>query len=239
MVTEEMLNTIAEEIGRTYGYSSVSAEFVDHSNLVIRWNRTSNWIRLTISDYLSDAPEEVITALIGVVFDQTAGKRSRYPQTLIDWLTAPDFVPAHRPTFVKRNRGMTGTPIGQHKDLSESYKRLVAAGLIEDAPDVLITWTSDNPNEYTQYSVLMKTIAVSDVLDDPETPDFVLDWLVYHDLCIIASGYDPTTVRKTVPMKIARKFEKMDDALAYLDGLSDSMGYDEDEDDEDEDEEDY
>lgn len=236
MVSNEILDRIAGEIGRTHGYSSVSAEFAEFSNLTIRWSRTSDWIRISVSDYLSDAPEEVITALIGVVFGQLEGNRSRYPQVLIDYLTSPAFVPTHRPTFVKRNGGMTGTAVGRHKDLSDSYKRLAAAGLIEDDPNILLNWTSAEPKEYTQYSVLMKTIAVSDILDDPDTPDFVLDWLVYHDCCVIASGYDPTTVRKTVPMKIARKFEKMDDALAYLDNLSDSLGWDEDED---EDEEDY
>ena len=217
MIDNETLTRYMETEGRRFGYESITAEFEEFSNMVIRWNRTNRWIRISVSDYLMDAPEEIIGSLARVLFEQINGRRSRYPQELVAWLTAPDFIAIHRQTFIERNSGMTGTMKGEHKDLSESYRRLLDAGLIEDDPEVFITWTTAKMEEnYTQYSVLMKTIAVTYLLDDPEVPDYVLDWLVYHDMCVVRSGYDPTKTRKTVPKKVAERFDKMYEAIGFL-----------------------
>ena len=237
MTDSETLNRYMVEEGRKFGYESITAEFGEFSNMVIRWNRTNRWIRISVSDFLEDAPDEIIRSLSHVLFEQICGRRSRYPKELVEWLTAPDFIKNHRQTFIERNAGMSRSTKGEHKDLADSYKRLLDEGLIEDDPEVFITWTNTKiENNYTQYSVLMKTIAVTDLLDDPEVPDYVLDWLIYHDMCVIASGYDPTKTKKTVPTKVAERFDKMYEAIGFLNWFFDVEPEDEGDEDAEEDE---
>ncbi len=229
MDPEKILDECMKEEGQNFGFSSVGAEFTDYRNLVVRWRRTNRWIRLKISDYLKDAPEEIIRSLAHVIFEQICGGSPKYPDELMSWLTDPSFSLRHRDTFLSRNPAMTGCPKGVYRDLSESYARLRQQGLVEDDPDILICWNATTAVKHpTQYSVLMKTIAVTDLLDDPEVPDHVIDWLIYHDLCIVQSGYDPYCAKRTVPEKVAKRYPKMDEAIEFLDWFFDRDDGDED-----------
>ena len=95
---------------------------------------------------------------------------------------------------------------------------------MEDDPDILVCWnTTVKVNNPSQYSVLMKTISITDLLDDPTVPDYVVDWLIYHDLCIVQSGYDPYCSRRTVPEKIERRYPDMEKAKDFLESFFDKL----------------
>ena len=217
MEPKEYLNQRMQQEGQKYGFTSIGAEFEEFRNLIVRWRRTNRWIRLRVSDYIMDAPESVIDSLCEVIFKQISGRRTKYPENLMAWLTDPSFCLRNRQTFLNRNPMMTGSSEGIYKDLDDSYKRLVDAGLVKYDPDVMICWnTTASVKEPSQYSVLMKAVSITDLLDDPEVPDFAIDWLIYHDLCIVQSGYDPYCAKRTVPAKVARRFPRMMDAKEFV-----------------------
>ena len=60
MVTKEELNEIFERIGNDFGYRDVTAEYAPFMDMKIKWSRTSDWARFTVSDYLEEAPSEVV-----------------------------------------------------------------------------------------------------------------------------------------------------------------------------------
>lgn len=224
MDPQNYLNQHMQQEGEKYGFTSVGAEFSDFRNLVVRWRRTNRWIRVKVSDYLMDAPEGIIDSLVELLFKQITGKHPRYPKDLMAWLTDPSFCLRKRETFMSRNPSMTGKTEGVYRDLKDSYRRLIDAGLVEDDPDIHICWnTTVKVNNPSQYSVLMKTISITDLLDDPTVPDYVVDWLIYHDLCIVQSGYDPYCARRTVPEKIERRYPDMEKAKDFLESFFDKL----------------
>lgn len=218
MNPEQRLDTIVREVGEKYGFESIGAEFEGFRNMVVKWRRTNRWIRFKVSDYLADAPDEIFQSLARVLFQQISRERDKYPEDLLAWLTDPSFCLRNRETYLTRSPELTGNPKGCYKDLQESYARLKEQGLVKDDPDILICWNqTSRPETPSYYSVLMKTVALTDLLDDPSVPDYVIDWLVYHDLCIVQSGYKPYAVKRTVPIKVARRYPKMTEAQEFLD----------------------
>lgn len=71
---ETQLQNIAETIGRTYGYEHTTAKYVEFADLKFRWIRSPRWMVLEVSDYLRDAPSEVVDGLIRNVIARTQGR---------------------------------------------------------------------------------------------------------------------------------------------------------------------
>ena len=55
-----------------HGYEDVGAEFADLEDFKVRWQRSYNWIRFTVSDYLDRAPDDVLASLAEVLFTNLA-----------------------------------------------------------------------------------------------------------------------------------------------------------------------
>ena len=97
-----------------------------------------------------------------------------------------------QPVYVRRSRNLTRSPQGEHRNLKDSYERLKKMGLVEDDPELFLSWTKEpNVRKVGYCSVLMKVVAVSSVLDNPDIPENVMDFVLYHELCHILIGFDP------------------------------------------------
>ncbi len=177
-------------VGKEFGYDSVDAEFVAFREFKVRWQRSYKWASFKVSDYLMDAPEEVIEALARTLFGKIAGKHDvPYSEEMIAWATSKDFVKYKQPVYLRRSRGITKSPKGEVRDLEESMARLANAGLAEKDPDLVLTWTKEKNIRKVGYcSVLMKVIAISSVFDNGEIPEFVLDYVVYHEYLHASRG---------------------------------------------------
>lgn len=68
------LQTLAETIGQTYGYGQVTAKYEEFPEFKIKWLRSDAWIELGVSDYLRDAPSEVVDGLLRHTISRTRGQ---------------------------------------------------------------------------------------------------------------------------------------------------------------------
>jgi len=196
MEVEELLRTRFKEIGREYGFEKVEAEFVSFKELKVRWQRSYKWADFKVSDYLADAPPEVIDGLCNSLFSKITGEEEGYSKEMCDWMTAPEFAENKQPIYLKRSRNLTRSPEGEFRDLLGSYERLIAAGLAEKDPAIQLTWTKEsNVRKIGHCSVLMKVISISSVLDTDMIPEFVLDFCLYYELCHLMIGFDPSAKR--------------------------------------------
>ena len=111
---------------------------------------------------------------------------------MMDWITSYDFVKDKQPLYIARSRNLTRSPEGEHVNLEESYQRLIDMELVERDEQIFISWTKQpNVKRVGYCSVLMKVIAISSVLDDPDVPEFVSDYVLYHELIHLSKGFDP------------------------------------------------
>ncbi len=192
------LAAMARAIGKRYGYEDATAQFIPIRDFKVRWTRTYKWISLEICDYLADAPEDVILSLMSTIFKRIAGEDdAEYESDLVSWLTAEDFVREKQPIYVRRFRGLSKTPMGNLKDLDESYRRLIDMGLVERDPMVHLGWGMfPASNIVARTSVIMKVVSMSDLLDREEVDDVLVDYCLYAQLARLKMGFNPGTCRR-------------------------------------------
>lgn len=193
MVSEEELGAIFSEIGKEFGYDTVTAEYMAMKDFKVRWQRSYRWADFKVSDYLMGAPPPVVRGLCRTLYSKIVGKdEAEYPQVMCDWVTSPDFSRNKQPEYLRRSRNLTRTTAGKHKDLRESYARLVEAGLVNEDESLYISWSETSRKKAGSCSVLMRVVSISNLLDSEETPDSVLDYCLYREICHIMIGFDPT-----------------------------------------------
>lgn len=147
---------------------------------------------MALSDHLADAPDEVILEFVGAMM--RGDRREEALPLYTEWVSRDGFAADRRRTFLARSRNLTRTPAGRHRDLRDSVRRLTAAGLITaaDTEDAVFSWTCrPNLRRVGYCSTLMRVVAVSCALDDPEVPEHVLDYVVYHEVLHLRQGHRP------------------------------------------------
>ena len=188
---EETMRESFRTIGKRYGYDKVSTEFVAYRDFKVRWSRSYRCIDFQISDYMMDAPGVAFDGLADALFSRILGMDARpYAPEFNDWITSREFTENKQPTYIKRSRNITRSPEGEHRDLRESLKRLKSLGLVEENADPYLTWTKEELQSTVGYSsTLMDTIVISSTFDSRHIPDFVTDFVVYHEYLYIRDGW--------------------------------------------------
>ncbi|MDR0523046.1 MAG: hypothetical protein LBG62_01280 [Candidatus Methanoplasma sp.] len=184
--------------GERRGFERTEAEFVAFKELKVRWQRSYRWAEFKVSDYLADAPAPVLEGMADSLFARIAGEDDSlsYPKAMTDWITAPSFAESKQPVYLRRSRNLTRSPVGDKRSLSESLERLEGLGLAEADPSVHLSWTRESSARKVGHcSVLMKVVSISNALDSDMIPEYVLDFCLYHELCHIAMGFDPSLKR--------------------------------------------
>lgn len=207
------------DVGREFKYDTVNAEFTAFKEFKVRWQRSYKWADFKVSDYLTDAPPEVIDSLAKTLFTRICAKGDPdFSEEMCKWVTAPDFAKYKQPIYLRRSRNLTRSHQGEHKDLEESYQRLIDMGLVERDPQLFLSWTKEpNVRKVGYCSVLMKVVSVSSALDNTEIPDFVVDYVMYHELCHIMIGFDPSSERHGKKFaELESMFQKQKEAEDWL-----------------------
>ena len=175
-MNNQMLAAIFSVVGVRNGYDEVLAEFSPFRDFKIKWTRSYKWIAFEVSDYLCDAPEDVIESLAVSIFSRIRGDGGDDPMTygdeVCEWITSDEFVRTKQPVFVRRFRGISLSTVGDHRDLAESYRRLVDRGLVQMDRDLYLGWAPEGSSRAVgRASVLMKVVVMSQILDSDSVPD--------------------------------------------------------------------
>ena len=194
-MNNQMLTAIFSVAGTRNGYDEVQAEFSPFRDFKVKWTRSYKWIAFEVSDYLSDAPENVIESLAISIFrrirDEGHDDPMSYSDAVCDWITSDDFVRTKQPVFVRRFRGLSLSTVGDHRDLADAYGRLVEMGLVERDPDIYLGWAAgSNSRSVGRASVLMKVVAISQLLDRDDISDDVFDFCLYTQVAHVGMGFN-------------------------------------------------
>lgn len=144
-------------------------------------------VRLRISDHLRDAPDEAIRGVAGVLL----GRLFRVPEARLppeDVRAYRLHVESERMRDRRRERARSAgrkhiEPVGRHRSLLESYLRVsMDLGLVLPSAPRLGWSRTASRRRFGHHDADHQIIVLSRVLDDPEVPEFVLDFVVYHEL---------------------------------------------------------
>lgn len=89
---------------------------------------------------------------------------------------------------MERSKSLTGSTVGEHRNLSDSIDGLVSMGLVERDHRMLATWNTTNSDKAGTCSVLMRVVAVNTRLDDPEVSDEIVDFVLYSQYLHLREG---------------------------------------------------
>ncbi|MEE3401353.1 MAG: hypothetical protein VZQ28_05275 [Methanomethylophilus sp.] len=228
MNDNEELTAVFAEVGKKYGFDTVKAEFISCRDFKIRWQMSYRWADFKVSDYMRNAPHDAVVSLANTIFGKmVSGEDSVYEKIMTDYVSSPKFVEMYQPLYLRRSRNLTHSPLGKNRDLGEAYERLISLGLVERDPAMCLTWTKEPipTGRAARCSVLMKVVAVSSLLDDPDIPEECLDYALYTELCRVSIGFDPNGDKNRLMMpKLADRYgkERMKEAS---DGLKAAQMY--------------
>ncbi|MBE6521810.1 MAG: hypothetical protein E7Z62_01565 [Thermoplasmata archaeon] len=195
MVTSEELDLTFQKVGNDFGFDNVSAEFSPFRDLKVKWQRTLDWASFQVSDYLAEAPIEVIEGIVKTIMSKIRGEEIGYPEETIEWLTSHEFRTTNQQAYLERSR-MIALPMDGDDRLQESYERLVEDGLINEIEDLKLYWSkADGSKKMGESSCLMRVAILNPVLKD--APDTTLDYCLLKQLANIAVGFNMNRESRT------------------------------------------
>ncbi len=139
--SNEMLTMAMATAGARNGFEDVTAEFSAFRDFKLKWTRSYKWISFEVSDYLRNAPQNVIESLAETIYAKIGGaEKTPYSENVCEYLNSERFLRDNQDLSLKRFRGISQTPCGENVDLTEAYIRLVVSGLVERDPRLVIRW---------------------------------------------------------------------------------------------------
>ncbi len=196
----EMLNRAMRNAGIRNGFDEIQAEFSAFRDFKLKWTRSYKWISFEVSDYLRNAPENVIQSLAETVFARIRGDDgAAYSKEVCDYLNSQQFLEENQGMYLKRFRGISDSTKGESIDLLDSYRRLVERELVEYDPKLVIRWSNseDRSRKVGRSSVLMRTIVMNPALDSGDVSEDALDYALYSQICHVNLGFGPTRENDT------------------------------------------
>ena len=218
MVTTIQLTEAFQEASNILAHDmSVTAEFAPYRDLKVRWTRTYGAADFSVSDYLQDAPMEVIEGIAKTIFSKIANAESdRYPKETEEWLTSEEFRGFNQQTYIERSRTISDADTS---GLEESYQRLVDAGLVKPISDLKLFWTEENRGDKSpgQSSCLMRVVIMNGRLNSPDVPDEVVDYCLLKQLANINVDFGSELLeRKNEVETMINMFPRADEARLWL-----------------------
>ena len=166
--------------------------FLRNKDFRYTWRTVDGVLEIGVSDYLEDAPADVLRDFIRFVEACAAGSWEGPPPSVSGYIGSPGFIASKRPVFVSRSRNLACTDTGEYRNIPDSLSRLADAGLIGpyDTGDSYFSWTRrDNRRRMGFCSRMFRVVGISSRLDSPDVPEWVLDYVVYHEVLHLRQGY--------------------------------------------------
>ena len=219
MLTTEELNTTFQKVGNDFGFKNVEAEFAPFRDVKIKWFRTSNHARFSVSDYLTTAPAGVVEDIVTGLMQRMHGEKfDGYSSETVGWMTSHSFRTENQGKYIERSRSLDIDTEGTER-LWGSYHRLVSEGMVPEIEDLRMFWSKgENVAKAGQSSCLMRVVIMNRRLLDSKIPSEILDYCILYELLnvIMPFGMDNIERKKEVTTQ-ANGFEGADIAKRWLD----------------------
>jgi len=217
MVTSEELDLTFKKVGNDFGIET-KAEFAAFRDLKIKWMRTYKWAEFTVSDFLREAPLEVIEDIAATIFSKIKGIEHEYSDETVEWLTSDEFADLNQSTYISRDLRI-GSEKGEHKSIEKSLSRLKNRKLVpEDLGRIRFFWSEKTSSEQSSWSsMLMKVVTVNSALDSDDVPDEILDYAILRQVSYISSDFRTNSEdRKQAVMETVQNYPGFDSIQEWL-----------------------
>ncbi len=173
-------------------------------------------VKLLLSEGFCGAPENIVDTLLHLCFGTKRGG--------LDRLKGYTHSPRYMAVIQAMQLEVPAQPSnlnGQHYDLQRVFARVNAQYFAGQMPQPHLRWSRDITERIMgTYQQRSDTVMISQTLDDPHVPEFVIDFVMYHELLHKQFGSRMHNGRRQVhfaEFKAAEKqYPRMKEAEAFL-----------------------
>jgi hypothetical protein len=230
-VREESLNSLFAdvflEVTRRQTRPDVLVTFYPFAGLnhTIRIRNQRVYVR--VSDILRDAPRSVHRALAQILIARLFNKRpsSEAEGVYRDYAYQPDVLRAS--DLARRKHGykhLTGAA-GRYYNLDRVFNRLNKKYFDEELHKPTLTWSlRRNKRILGHHDSAHDTIVISRSLDQPDVPEYLIDYVMYHEMLHIKHRPRLINGRRVFHTPGFRheeqRFARFDEAISWLEKLT-------------------
>jgi len=200
-----------------------SIQFYPYSSLRHTIRLRSGKVLIRISDILSEAPQQVLIALVSILVHRLY--RRRTPGNLIEaysrFANSPEIRHKARQVRGQRGRKQLAPPRGKNFDL-ESLFRKVNLEYFDDSVRISqIGWSLNRSKRLLgHYDPAHRTIIVSRSLDHPLVPQYVVEYVLYHEMLHVIfddeNGNGQTRIHHQGFREAERRFTRYTAAQSFI-----------------------
>lgn len=219
MKTSEIFHAVGKELG----FREVSLGFRPYSELKHTWRVTGHCLEIKISDYLQNAPEDVMESLAWYLVSRAAGRRCPRGKAgaYLEYARSRNLWSQERETYLARSRGLSLSPRGDHRDLVAIFDYVNSFYFSRRLGRPTLAWTYEPPSKRLGfYFEALDLLAVNRVLDSESVPRYVLEFVMYHELLHHVNAMDASPARRVHHTKRFREQERLfrayDEAEVWL-----------------------
>lgn len=153
-------------------------------------------VLVKLSDMLEDAPRSVHEALAHILVAKLFRKvvNRQYQETYRAYARRADVVRRLEQISRCRGRKKIVGPRGRHRDLNEAFEQLNRRYFSGRLKRPALTWSLRRSRTVLGYfDHTHNTLVISRLLDDPRIPDFVFEYVLYHEMLHLV--HPPRTIR--------------------------------------------
>ncbi|MBS1790539.1 MAG: SprT-like domain-containing protein [Acidobacteria bacterium] len=194
-------------------------------NHTIRIRNQRVYVRL--SEIIRDAPSQVHRALAFILVGKLFNKRigTEYQNLYRQYAYHPDIQRKSDLAKQERGRKFVSGAIGRAFNLDQIFARLNRRYFNGELPHVTLTWSARKSKRILgHHDYVHDTIVISRLLDNPEVPELVLEFVLYHEMLHMKHAPKVVNGRRVYHSAAfradERRFEHYDAVQAALDKLT-------------------
>jgi predicted metal-dependent hydrolase len=189
---------------------TIRAEFYPYTQVKHTIRKRDGIILIRISDTFQNAPQNVLLSLGRILL----AKLNKTPVSPEDRKVYHAYVTSEKmqktASSLLKSRTYTRKKIkGRHKNLNNSFKRINNSYFNGKMKKPVLTWSTRRARRtFGKYDVDQDTIIISPILDSPDIPDELLDFIMYHELLHKKHGIIVKGTRRRMHTPEFKKDEK-------------------------------
>ena len=164
----------------------IEAEFFPFAGLNHTARLNNGTLRVRISDILADAPIEVVGSLAAILLARLYRKTAAHSLHHIyrSYILGSEIqARAHAARAARGRKPRATSAQGRHVDLEASYDRISQRYLTAQISRPRLSWSAKRSRcVLGRYDALHGVIFISRIFDSPNVPEYVLDYILFHEL---------------------------------------------------------
>ena len=164
---------------------SLEARYYPYAGLSSTIRLRGGHIYARVSDILRDAPEEILFALACILIAKLYRRKAPKAQQELyrSYLLQQHVTEASNSTRRQRGYKRTTSSRGEHYDLEELFDNLNQQYFAGEITRPLLSWSARKARRVLgHHDNIHSAIIISRALDTAETPRFVVEYVLYHEM---------------------------------------------------------